>query len=92
MQTPPHVHARCQRCKRLSQRWQRRTGAVKAHAHKEKPGAGVVVLRGFGNVGTPLGQKPGDAVHNANAVGARQGEDVGISQIFLDSWSRKDIL
>ena len=46
------------------------------HAHEEQPGLGVAELVGVDDVAAALKQEAGDAVDDARAVGAGEGEDV----------------
>ena len=56
----------------------REFAAGELHAHEEQAGAGVVVLGGLFDVAALLEQKAGNSMHNAPAVGAGQGQNVGV--------------
>jgi hypothetical protein len=51
--------------------------AGKLHSHKKQAGIVVVVLGGFFNVAAMLQQKARHGMHDAGAVWAGEGEDVG---------------
>jgi hypothetical protein len=46
------------------------------HAHKEQPGLGVAELRGIDNIAAVIGQKTGDAMHDAALVETGERKDI----------------
>ena len=51
--------------------------ASELHAHEEQAGGVIVVLRGFFDIAVVLDQEAGHRMHDATAVGAGKGQDVG---------------
>jgi hypothetical protein len=50
--------------------------AGKLHPHEKQTRAGIVVLRGFFNIAAAFEQKARNRVHQAQAVGAGQGQGI----------------
>ena len=77
MQLPHHVEGRSEFSQAALQIGRRTLHCSKLDPHEKQAGALVVVLRGFFDVATAPGQKTGYRMHQAHAVGAGKGQDVG---------------
>jgi len=76
VQLPAHLKALRKSPQLLAQRaGVQRAGEL--HPHEEQAGVVVVVLGRLFDVAAALEQKAGDGVHDAGAVGAGEGQDIG---------------